>query len=285
MLLTTVFFALAKLRGAQIPASVLPKPPANERVVARVNGQDILAKDVEGYLWDWRGNEVLGDVITYHLIQKEAEKLKVEIAPEALQKAYESQVQKMKANIAPGQDVDANLRQQGFPKSRLYLRVHADLLLDQIVLKRFTLDDYVRISTAAYQAKSESATDVAAAIKRAEAAYDRLQKGGDWNAEVKASDDDAALKEQKGLLGWRMLTAFPTGTQNELKAVAKGSYTKPVQAGGAIQIFRLEMRGKDAKGAELEELRSAYLSTARQQTIEQLRKDAKIERLFPEGGN
>jgi len=266
---------------AQVPSAAAPASPNPEQVVARINGEEIKAKDIEAYLWDWRGSEVTNDYITYRLIQTEAKKLSVQVAPEEVEKSFTTQMEAMKANLQPGQELDSAMRQQGFPRSRLYLRVHTDLLLNQIVLKQFKQEDYVRVSTIAFHPKSEAATDLTAAIGRAQAAYQRLQKGADWNKEVAASDDDDTLKQNKGLLGWRLRRLFPANTQSELESAPVGTLAKPTQAAGAIQVFRVEGHGKDVKGSELESLKQAYLVTGRQDVIERLRKEAKIERLFP----
>lgn len=268
-------------QAAQVPTAATPASPNPEQVVARLNGEEIKAKDVEAYLWDWRGSEVTNDYITYRLIQTEAKKLNVQVPPEEVEKSFATQMETMKASLQPGQELDSAMRQQGFPRSRLYLRVHTDLLLNQIILKQFKQEEYVRVSTIAFNPKSEAASDLTAAIGRAQGAYQRLQKGGDWNKEVAASDDDDALKQHKGLLGWRLRRVFPANTQTELESGPVGTLAKPTQAAGAIQVFRIEGHGKDVKGSELESLKQAYLATGRQDVIERLRKEAKIERLFP----
>jgi hypothetical protein len=186
----------------------------------------------------------------------------------------------MRAGTAPGVDFEASLRAQGFPKSRLYLRVHTDLLLDALVMKSFSPNGFVRVSTLAFRPASDAATDLSAAIQRAQAAYDRVVKGGDWNAEAKASDAQEELKARNGHLGWRMVSAFPKSTQAEILAAKPGTLTKPAQAADAIQVFRVEELGASAKGDDLAELKRAYLASGRQELVQRLRSQAKIERVY-----
>lgn len=280
MPLVALFSLVALFQSGQIPASALPAVPSSDKVVARVNGEEIRAKDIEPLLWDWRGYEVTQDVITYRLIEGEAKKVGVSVPPAEVEKRFSAELAKMQAAVPAGQNLDEALREHGIPRSRLYLRIHTELLMDKIVLNGFHASDFVRISTAAYRPKTEAATDLQEAISRGTAAYDRLKKGNTWQKEVAASDDDPNLKAQSGLMGWRNVSAFPAGTQAELKTARPGGITKPVQAGGAIQIFRVEARGEGADAKDLDELRAAYLQQARPQLLTRLRNDAKIERLL-----
>jgi hypothetical protein len=284
MALSALLFALAAQQGGPLLSSVLPKPPAPDQVVARVNGEPILAREVSPYLWDWRGSEVAQDLVTYHLIMGAAKKAGIRATVPEIQKAFDARLAAMRAEAPPGSDAEEILRAKGFPKSRLYLRVHTDLLLDGLVMRSFSPAGYVRVSTLPYRPASDGAQEISAAIERAQGAYDRLVKGGSWATELQATDADAGLKSRNGILGWRMISAFPASTRRELTTAKPGGLTKPVQAGGAIQIFRIEDLGAAAKGADLAELRTAYLASERQGFIDALRKSAKIERVYvPKG--
>ncbi|AIE86426.1 peptidylprolyl isomerase [Fimbriimonas ginsengisoli] len=280
MVLPSLLFALAFRQGNPLLSSLLPTPPKPDQVVVRVNGEPIKASEIEAYLWDWRGADVTQDVITYRLIQAEAKKAGVKTTVPEIQKAYDERLKTLRAGMPPGTDFDQAMRAQGFPKSRLYLRVHTDLLLDALVLKNFSPAGYVRVSTLAYKPVSDAATEVSAAILRAQAAYDRVSKGGAWEAELDKSDDEGTLKTTGGLLGWRMVNAFPASTQQELRVAKPGFITKPAQAAGAIQVFRVEALGTSASGADLEELRKAFLVSGRQDLVQRLRSQAKIDRVY-----
>ncbi|MGV3617589.1 MAG: peptidylprolyl isomerase [Fimbriimonas sp.] len=266
---------IATLQGP-LPDSVLPKAPTPDKVVAKVNGVEIKASDVEALLWDWRGHEVTQDLITYQLILGEAKRLKVEVKPTEIERSFEERLAEYRKGVPPGSDLEESLRGQGFPKSRLYLRVHTDLLVNRIAMLDFRPDDYVRVSTSAYRPAPEKPQTP---IQRAGAAHQRLVKGEPWLAIVKSSDLDEVAKEAAGHLGWRALAAFPETARPEIRALKSGGFTKPVALpDGSVQLFRVEMRGMEAKDDEARELQESFLARARQQLLQRLRSEAKIER-------
>lgn len=266
---------LTSTQQGQLPDSVLPKAPAADKVIAKVNGVEIRAGDVEALLWDWRGHEVTQDLITYHLILGESKRLKVEVKPEEIERSYEERLAEYKQGVAPGTNLDETLRAQGFPKSRLYLRVHTELLVNRIAMRDFRPDDFVRVSTALYRPGAPGKPPV----ERAQAAHGQLGKGEPWTKIVKESDLDDASKAAQGVLGWRAVSAFPEASRADIRGVKAGGYSKPVtMPDGSVQLFRVEKKGIDAKDAEAREIQDGFLAAARQKLLERLRAEAKIER-------
>jgi parvulin-like peptidyl-prolyl isomerase len=259
-----------------VPQTLLPKPPAPEKVIARVNGVAIRAADVEALLWDWRGQEVTQDLITYHLILGEAKRLKVEAKPAEIEASYAERLEEYRRQTSAGTEVEDTLRAQGFPKSRLYIRVHTELLVNRIAMRDFRPNDYVRISTAAFHADDAQKETPQ---KRAEAAHAQLVKGEEWTKVVQASDLDEGSKAAGGHLGWRAVNAFPAAVQPEVRGLKAGGFTKPIALpDGNVQIFRIEARGTEAKDADARELQESFLAGARQKLLQRLRAEAKIER-------
>lgn len=266
---------LASPQQGPLPDSVLPKAPSADKVVAKVNGVEIRASDVEALLWDWRGQEVTQDLITYHLILGESKRLKVEVKPSEIARAYDERLAEYKQTIAPGANLDEVLRAQGFPKSRLYLRVHTELLVNRIAMLDFRPDNFVRVSTALYRPGAPGK----APAERAQAAHGQLTKGEAWSKIVQESDLDENSKAAQGMLGWRAVAAFPEGSRAEIRAAKPGGYSKPVtMPDGSVQLFRVDKHGIDAKDAEARDLQDGYLNSARQKLLERLRAEAKIER-------
>lgn len=257
-----------------LPESILPKAPTPEKVVARVNGVEIRAKDVEALLWDWRGHEVTQDLITYHLVLGESKRVKVEVKPEEVERSYQERLAEYAKTMPQGTNIDDTLREQGFTKSRLFLRVHAELLINRIAMQDFRPDNFVSVSTSLYRARGE-----ATALTRATAARDRLAKGETWAKVIQDSDLDDGSKQGQGTLGWRLVSAFPDSARADIKGLKSGEISKPVtMPDGSVQIFRVDKRGLDAKDAEARQLQDGYLESSRQKLLERLRKEAKIER-------
>lgn len=265
------FFAPAQ---GPLPESILPKAPTPEKIVAKVNGVEIRAKDVEALLWDWRGHEVTQDLITYHLVLGESKRMKVEVKPEEVERSYQERLAEYAKTVPQGTNIDDTLREQGFTKSRLFLRVHAELLINRIAMQDFRPDNFVSVSTSLYRSKGE-----ATAMQRAAEARERLSKGEVWSKIIQESDLDDGSKQGQGTLGWRLITAFPETNRADIKALKTGEVSKPVpMPDGSVQIFRVDKRGMDAKDAEARELQDGYLNSSRQKLLERLRKEAKIER-------
>ena len=272
--------AIVALQGAQVPQQFMPKAPPTDKVVARVNEFEIKASDVEAFLWDWRGQEVLQDLITYQLLKAEVEKQKIEVPELEVLKVVDDQLTQIKQGAPKDKDLDTALREQGFPRSRLYLRVRADLMLQRLAEKSFDPARFVHVSTMVYRAKSASASDLSQAVMKAEAAYNRLKKGDKWDVVLKATQEDPTIVNSKGLLDWKPVDAFPEPTRIELKNAKPGDLLKPVQTSAGIQFFRVEALGSSLTGDGLAGLKARAIADARLSIIDRLRREAKIERFL-----
>ncbi len=280
MIITALFAYAAATQMVQIPTTYLPLKPTPETVLARVDGVPIKASDVERLLWDWRGYEVTQDLISYQLIHEQASKLKIVATPADIQKEYEKFVAEQKKTLPAGQDFDSVLKQQHLPKSRLYMQVETNFLLSKIVSAKFDPTKFVKIATLVFKPKTEAASDLAESVGKATDAYNRLTKGEDWEKVMNSSGQEAVLIQNKGLLGWRNIDAFPAFTQAELKTAKVGSFTKPVQTQNGLQLFQIKGIGSQATGSDLTELKAIYEQSAKQTFLQNLQKTAKIERLY-----
>ncbi len=257
--------------------------PAPDAVVATIDGKPIKASDLAPLLWDWRGDEALTDLVSYHMARQEADKNGVKVTREEIEAEMGSQIQQMRNTLQPGQDVDVALREQGFPRSRLYLRVASQLLVDKLVMRQFDPKEFVRVATIVVKPQDEQATSLAAALKLAGDAYDRIQKGEAWDT-VLASIPDPAGRPSSGSLGWRPLSVFSESVRRDMAQLEAGKVTKPAQTVNGIQIFRVEMLGKDAAGADLEALKQVYQGSARTAYAAQLRQKIKVVKHLGNGG-
>jgi peptidyl-prolyl cis-trans isomerase SurA len=176
--------------------------------------------------------------------------------------------------------VEEALAAQGLTPPRLKLLTRYNLLLDKVALKDFSPGMFVNVSTILIRPNTEQASDVAAAIKKADEAYERLEKGEAWAAVLKSVASDPRMSQNDGSIGWRSLMAFPATVSEELKKLPVGKYTKPAQTPFGIQIFRIDAKGESLKGEELEGLKAQYLQGQRQAIVNRLQTEAKIERFL-----
>ncbi len=279
--LVAICLCVAGLQAASLfTTKYLTPAPESSKVLAKVDGKDITAADVAPYLWDWRGQEALEDLLQYRMIKLQADKLQLTLPEAEVEAELKAQMDRVKTSLQPGEELDDYIRMQGFPKSRLYLRLSAELLLDKIVMRSFEPDRYVEVSTILIRPRSESANDLSEALRLAQEAYDSLKKGSKWEDVLKKYTNEPAALQSNGRLGWRMLGVFPQPVREDMLQVNVGQCTRPAQTQNGIQIFRLEKRGKDAKGEDLEALKGQFRGEARPNILEQIRKDAKIERVY-----
>lgn len=279
--LPAVAVALAFVQGfsSDVPAKYRSPKPDSGAVVAKVNGVEIKGSDVESFLWEWRGAEAVQYLINYQLVKGEAEKLRITVPEKEVEDALAKGIKDFEANLPPGQTLDAALQAQGYSKSRLYIHYRTEALLNAIALRHYDPKALVKVSTIVFRPDSEMATSMSAAINKAQAAYDRLKKGETWEAVFRASTNNPDLIKTNGLLGWREITAFPPAVQTEIKQLKAGDVTKPAQTENGFQIFRIDVVGKDAKPAEEQEMRAAFVNGTKRSILDNLRKEAKIERL------
>lgn len=279
-------FALAAAQSpvGDVPSKYKTAAPTPDTVVARVNGIAIKAGEVEPFLWQWRGNDAIQDFVTYQVLKTEAEKDRIDVSDAEVEKQIDLDIQQLQKQLPPNTDlsnVQATLAAQGITRSRLFVRARTQVLAEKIVQRSFSPKNIVNISTISFHAASEQTAALSDAIKRADAAYDRLKKGENWDAVLTSTTTDRTIIQSKGLVGWRDLSLFPKSVAEELKTLKPGEITKPAQTTGAIQIFRLNAFGETAKGKDLEDLKQYYFGAAYSQLIQRLHDEAKIERFFP----
>ncbi len=260
-----------------LPKRYLAAKPKPDAVLAKVGGVPIRGGDLEAYLWDWRAFEAVQDLITHQMIVAEAKRLKLVEDPAAIERELSRQLDAVRSRLQTGQTLSHALLTEGFPKSRLWMRIRTEHLLDQIVLKSFNPKAYIKVSTIIIRKRSPQTADLAEAIKKADEAYASLRNGEPWGDALARFTEDASTLQNQGLLGWRELSAFPEVVQQEMKALRVGGVTRPAETANGIQIFRIEGNGSEAQGPQLQELKDAYRLGGRVKVLEELRKRTKIE--------
>jgi len=187
----------------------------------------------------------------------------------------------------PGMPVETFLLQQGYPASRLYLNTEVEVTLDKISEKSFKPDAFVKVSMMLF--KSDAATPAAGAIaeKNAAGAVARIKAGTTkWDAEVAKSQMPAEYISKAGLLGWLDEGTFPPDVMLKIKSLQPGQISEPIKAEAQgmtnYEVFRVEQLGSKAVGADLETLRTRYVTDPQKhkKLLEAIRAAAKLER-FP----
>ncbi len=258
-----------------------PPAPAPAKVLAAVDGVPIKAADIEPLLWDWRGYEALQDVLSYRLAVRAAEKAMVSVPEEEVDSMLKRQLEQVSRQAPNARSMDDWLRQQGFPQSRLRMRVKSELLLNKIALLEFKPENYAKLSALTFHPESEMTPALEGAIKRADDAYAKLKAGTAWDIVLAGSESNAAILKARGSIGWQNLSSLPASVVKELASIKPGEYTRPAQTSQGIQVFKLDQRGSDAKDTDLESLKTSFLQATVPGLANKLRATMKIERFYP----
>lgn len=277
--LAILVMSQAQVGSPAIPKSHVASPPKPTQTVAVVNGQPIRAQDVEAMLWQWRGQEATEELIGYLLIAQDAARHGVKVTDAEVEVALDSHL-KLLAKSAPGgpKNLNTYLRDQGFTRSRIFLRKKAELLVERVIAKGFTPKQFVSVSTIIIKPANDQLSSLPDAIAKADKAHSRLASGEGWDKVLADYTKDPNGLKNKGKLGWREANAFPPTVQKELESTNVGGFTKPAQTQFGIQIFRLDAKGTEAKGKELDELRAFYMQVRKPEYVRQLQASAKIDR-------
>src|SRR5947208_832858 len=78
--------------GQVLPAKYQTAAPKPGDVVATVNGKPILASDIEGLLWEWRGSDVTEDLISYSMVAQDTAKRGIVISDAEVEKTVDAEM-------------------------------------------------------------------------------------------------------------------------------------------------------------------------------------------------
>jgi foldase protein PrsA len=287
MTAATVFVGLAlSLQNAapQSPALTprLKPAPQPSQVLAKVNGTEIKASDIQDLLWDLHGTAVLNDVVSYSVIRQEAEKLKLVVTDAEVDIKIDQEIARMGQNLQPGLTPGQILAQNGYTWSRLYINTRSLLLLLKIAFAEFQPSQYVRISTISLKPKTTTDADIAATTKLLQEAYNRLQKGEPWEKVLPEYVTDAEGVRTVGYLGWRNLELFDEAARKDIASLKKGEVSKPIRTQNGIQIFRIESQGGDAKPEDIAQMKEELAEELQTKVYVRLRRAYKVERFYPQ---
>jgi len=265
----------------KLPTNHRVAPPSATTAVGKAGGRAVTAAEVEPYLWEWFGKDAVEDVLSYVVISQEAGRRGIVVSDAEVEKKVDDTIKALQSNQSTTfDDATKTLLSQGFPRSRLFIRSKATMLLDKIILADFHPSDFVKVSTILVRTNTADASAVSKAIEKCQDAYKKLTSGQDWNTVFNSVTTDQKLLSTKGELGWRDLSLFPESVVQEINTLPDGGYTHPAMTQYGVQIFRVDAHGSNAKGKDLDFLRDQFVSAGRPKYIEQLKKQANAQVLL-----
>ena len=258
----------------------VPVPPKGADILAVVGDVAIRASDVEGFLWEGRGDEVLDQLIIHQIIKSEAEREGILITDQQVAEEVLKKLKDIEALLPVGTNPRDYLQyQQGLGPSRLYLGSKTDLLMTKLAEKRFRPERYLKVSMFQIVPLSNTTADVNVARRKIEAARERITKGESWEKVFKETITDPQAARD-GSIGWVSIERFPPIVRSEVLNLKPGDISTVSQTEDGIQFFRLDAIGADAKDQALDDMKAQVMPIFRQELFMELSAKAKIDKKF-----
>lgn len=243
----------------------VPVKPTPDKVLAKVNGVPLTAAEIEPYLWDWRANEVVEDFVLLNIAEQAAKKAGISVTPQEL----DERVKKELAQLQAGSYDAQKLRDQGFPMSRISLKIRTALLLEKLTLVSFKAEEWAQIGTVEFKAEGTALMTWGKVAHDANQFYSRIQKGALWE-KIKPQDSQPDR--------WLPLASLSADLAAKAKTASPGTVFPPRQNGQSLEVMRLVASGGKLSPAALIDLKAFYIQQNRQATLNKLREEAKVER-------
>ena len=266
-------FALLALFQAPIP----PARPAPDAVLATVGGKPVTAAEIEPYLWAWKAREVVREVADARAIVEAAAAEGVTATDAEVQARVDATLATVRASLQPGQTIEQFLASRGADLSRVALSARTAVLLDKISERDFRPEGFFRTETLLFRTVGDTTDALRGAIRAADAAYAALAAGKPWAEVVRLNTEVVGALGVTTPMGWKAGEVFPESVRTALATLKPGGFTKPTQTSNGIQIYRLVLRGADAKATDLADLRRQYVEGSRGAVLTRLRGAVKVE--------
>lgn len=269
------------VQGAQafpLPDKILSAPDA-KTVVARVNGKEITAGDVQKLLWDWDSYAITQELMVAALVEDAAAKAGVSTTKEEVEKIVADNLEAAKRDMEPGRTIEDHIRMSGMPMSRLLLRARIEALVMNIAMRDFHPEELRRISRLLIVPTTLDEAGQADAKKRIAEAEAKLKKGESWQVVVRSMSNDVQSRENDGLVGWVVPGVQAENVKNALLKAKPGEITEVIENGGTYAIFRIEASGAPTP-EDLQKIKDQYLGTAMTRVYQEIQQKAVMENLL-----
>lgn len=254
--------------------------PAGDTVVATVNGEPIRASELIQYTYDWFAATTVEDMILVRIIEQEARRQGVSVPDSEVEARLQQQLQNAEAQVPPGMTLDDFLKRNQFPRSRLYMRVRAQMLAEKLVERQVSLDDFVEYSQIVIRIQGntpeQQEENAPAAEAKAREAYEKIQQGLDFAEAVKEYSEDPFSKDRGGKMNWQNRNFLVQDLRERLDALQPGQVSEPFRSMGNWMIIRKERTGSMASPEEQQELREQAVRVQIGDYVRQLQSRAKI---------
>lgn len=256
-------------------------PPTPDTVLAKVNGEVILAKDVFATGYDWFVGPTLDEMILYKLIDQEARKNKINVTNAEIKALLEETVKNSLRMVPPGRTWQQQLQATGMPVSRLKARARVQVQLKKIVTLKVNLNDFVHVRQILIKAKFTKAEEVQKnddeAKAKIESILKQINEGMKFEDAAKEFNEDPSTKATGGDLFFRgKMEMDPAFADVAFKLKTAGDIGGPIKTVQGYHLIQLIAYGKQATPAEKKELTDKAVNQMMGEYIYNLQEIAKI---------
>lgn len=246
---------------------------ARSAVAARVNGEEILASELQNETVKRFGSDVLRDLVHQRLILQEARKRKLAVDPQAI----ERRLKQMKAQP----QAQAMLRSGEVSEADLKRNLSTLVPLEQLVASEIGADEEAEFLQQ-HAADLESLTVQHILVKDEETARKVAEeaRSGDFGALAKKYSLDKRTAGQGGNLGELHRSELSPEMAEALFELPEGEVSEPIPGQDGFHLFKVLKRRTSLEDLR-PQIREMLIMAKRGEFLEDLRSSAKIEVLPP----
>ncbi|HWO97058.1 MAG TPA: peptidylprolyl isomerase [Bacillus sp. (in: firmicutes)] len=268
---------------------------ANKEVVARVDGKAISKDELYNLLVEQGGQAALDSLIDQTIIEKEAEKQKIDIAAEDIEKELQTLEESYGGEEALKEAMETSGISLANVKKDLSLNLTIEKLLKPRIsvteeeMKTYFNENKESFATAEQVKASHILVEDEATAKKVK---DKLADGEDFSALAKEYSTDTTTKEQGGDLGFFAKGEMVAEFEQVAFSLKPGEISEPVKTEYGYHIIKV-VEKQEAKEASYEESKSdikEQLTGEKMQTeyttwLEEKKEEYKIENYLVEDEN
>ena len=263
---------------------------AQERVIAKVNGETITNGDITQKLWWQHSAQALSDIIDERLLLEEAARLKVGYDKKEAKKRFDN----LAAGYKDKNEFEKSLKAVGWTPAGVQDLIKRQMLSRNVVIAakkiKFTKSDIKNVfeqnKNRLGKSDSVKVRQIYLATKNdADDVYQVLAAGADFAKLSAIKSVDENLRSREGDIGEVTRGLLQPELEKEIFSLKPGQYTRPIATGNGFSLFKVESY-KAGEPAKLTKKLKADLRTRLEnqavkqklpELIGELRQKAKIE--------
>src|SRR5688500_658516 len=202
----------------------LPQVPQGDQIVVTVGGVGIKAKDIDKALWDWYSEDVIEEFVANTIVANAVKAEGIVLDKKDVDGFLARLLEEAKGSLEPGADLEASLRKQGMPRSRLAARAATEMGLRKLTEARFKPTELRKLAWIMIRPEGQTPEQKTAARMNADEALKQLETMP-WADVARAKSQDANSAVRGGVLGWFAPHEMPKDISDAISGLEAGKHT------------------------------------------------------------